>query len=76
LEFWPIERIQAVTGEKHIAKDGLRVSNAIRNSNSRDGSTRSNRYGGRFLISYGPAWFPSYMRRLAQRPAKLLFVVR
>ena len=28
------------------------------------------------LISYGPAWFPWYMRRLAERPANLWFVVR
>ena len=28
------------------------------------------------LISYGTAWFPWYMRRLAERPANLWFVVR
>lgn len=30
----------------------------------------------RVLISYGAAWFPWYMRRLAERPANLWFVVR
>lgn len=30
----------------------------------------------RVLISYGEAWFPWYMRRLAERPANLLFVMR
>lgn len=30
----------------------------------------------RVLISYGPAWFPWYMRRLAERPANVWFVVR
>ncbi len=30
----------------------------------------------RVLISYGDAWFPWYMRRLAERPANLWFVVR
>ena len=30
----------------------------------------------RILISYGPAWFPWYMRRLAERPANVLFVLR
>ncbi|MGD8727505.1 MAG: proline dehydrogenase family protein [Gemmatimonadales bacterium] len=30
----------------------------------------------RVLISYGTAWFPWYMRRLAERPANLGFVVR
>ena len=28
------------------------------------------------LISYGAAWYPWYMRRLAERPANVLFVVR
>jgi proline dehydrogenase len=31
---------------------------------------------GRVLISYGNSWFPWYMRRLAERPANLLFVMR
>lgn len=30
----------------------------------------------RVLISYGPEWFPWYMRRLAERPANLGFVLR
>jgi proline dehydrogenase len=30
----------------------------------------------RVLISYGSHWFPWYMRRLAERPANLLFVMR
>ena len=30
----------------------------------------------RVLISYGSAWFAWYMRRLAERPANLWFVVR
>jgi proline dehydrogenase len=30
----------------------------------------------RVLISYGSAWFPWYMRRLAERPANLWFVIK
>lgn len=30
----------------------------------------------RILISYGAYWFPWYMRRLAERPANVLFVLR
>ncbi len=33
-------------------------------------------YRFRVLISYGEAWFPWYMRRLAERPANVLFVVQ
>jgi proline dehydrogenase len=28
------------------------------------------------LISYGEAWYAWYMRRLAERPANILFAVR
>jgi len=30
----------------------------------------------RVLVSYGSAWFPWYMRRLAERPANVWFVMR
>ena len=30
----------------------------------------------RVLISYGEAWFPWYMRRLAERPANVTFVIK
>jgi proline dehydrogenase len=30
----------------------------------------------RVLISYGAHWFPWYVRRLAERPANVWFVVR
>jgi len=33
-------------------------------------------YRVRVLISYGSFWFPWYMRRLAERPANVLFVLR
>jgi proline dehydrogenase len=33
-------------------------------------------YGVRVLISYGDQWFAWYMRRLAERPANVLFAVR
>ena len=33
-------------------------------------------YKVRVLIAYGEAWYPWYMRRLAERPANVLFVLR
>ncbi|RLC48151.1 MAG: hypothetical protein DRI23_10675 [Candidatus Cloacimonadota bacterium] len=33
-------------------------------------------YRVRVLISYGESWFPWYMRRLAERPANVGFVLR
>jgi len=34
------------------------------------------RYRARVLIAYGAYWFPWFMRRLAERPANVLFVAR
>lgn len=34
------------------------------------------RYRVRVLVSYGEQWFPWYMRRLAERPANVLFVAK
>jgi proline dehydrogenase len=33
-------------------------------------------YRVRVLISYGAFWFPWYMRRLAERPANVWFVMK
>lgn len=33
-------------------------------------------YGVRVLISYGSFWFPWYMRRLAERPANVIFALK
>jgi proline dehydrogenase len=37
---------------------------------------RDNGASVRVLISYGTQWFPWYVRRLAERPANMWFVVR
>ncbi len=37
---------------------------------------RRRAYAMRVLLSYGPSWFPWYMRRLAERPANVLFVLK
>lgn len=45
----------------------------------RDGDQKQLRAEGRnvrTLISYGASWFPWYMRRLAERPANVWFVIR
>jgi len=71
-----VERIQQKAATLQIPRDsyefqmlyGIRTE-ALRNL-ARSG------YRCRILISYGPAWFPWYMRRLAERPANILFVLR
>ncbi len=33
-------------------------------------------YGMRVYVPYGTEWYPYFMRRMAERPANLLFVLR
>jgi len=71
-----VERIRAWIRENRIPRDryefqmlfGIRASEQDRLAREEEPV--------RVLISYGPTWFPWYMRRLAERPANLWFVLR
>ena len=71
-----VERIRAWIRENQIPRDryefqmlfGIRASEQDRLAREEEPV--------RVLISYGPTWFPWYMRRLAERPANLWFVLR
>jgi len=71
-----IEALIAVAEETGVAPDGFefQLLFGIRPQEQR----RLARAGipTRVLISYGEAWYAWYMRRLAERPANLLFVAR
>jgi proline dehydrogenase len=71
-----VERIQKRAAEKQVPKTAyeFQMLYGIRTAAMR--SLVGAGYRGRVLISYGPAWFAWYMRRLAERPANLLFVVK
>ncbi|MEO8030900.1 MAG: proline dehydrogenase family protein [Gemmatimonadota bacterium] len=59
------------------AKDGdweIHMLYGIRSADQRALSSAGRKV--RVLISYGRKWFPWYMRRLAERPANVWFVVR
>lgn len=71
-----VDRIKSIAEAKRIPNEAYEfqmlygIRGAAVRELIRDG------YRCRVLISYGPAWFPWYMRRLAERPANLLFVLR
>ena len=71
-----IERVQKLGEEKRVPRSSyeFQMLYGIRSAAMR--SLVEAGYRGRVLISYGPAWFPWYMRRLAERPANLLFVLK
>ena len=54
----------------------LRVRDAVRHPARQQQRLAAGGQPLRVLISYGEFWFPWYMRRLAERPANVWFVVR
>jgi proline dehydrogenase len=69
-------RIQQAAGELAVPPDAYEVQMlyGIRQADQ-EGLTAAG-YRVRVLISYGAHWFPWYMRRLAERPANVWFVIR
>jgi proline dehydrogenase len=71
-----IERIAASVAPAGIGRDGFEIEMlyGIRTGEqfrlARDG------YRVQTLIAYGDAWYPWYMRRLAERPANVTFAIR
>ncbi len=74
------ERLVALTraliAERGIAKDRYEYAMLYGIGVRQQAALRRDNLPLRVLISYGTAWFPWYMRRLAERPANLGFVLR
>lgn len=71
-----IRRVQEAAARKKLARGDLefQMLYGIGERDQREFAEEG--YTVKVLISYGEAWFPWYMRRLAERPANLWFVVR
>ena len=71
-----IERLRPVAAAKGVGPDGYEfemlygIQRPLQARLTREGLPL------RVLISYGEFWFPWYMRRLAERPANVLFVAK
>lgn len=71
-----MRRIQAVGEERGVDRGRLEFQMLYGIGVRDQERLAADGYRVRVLISYGPAWFPWYMRRLAERPANLTFVLR
>ncbi len=71
-----VRRIQAVGEERAVDRGRLEFQMLYGIGVRDQDRLAADGYRVRVLISYGPAWFPWYMRRLAERPANLTFVLR
>ena len=71
-----LERIFASAAARRIDKRAFEVQILYGIGREHQRRLAADGYRMRVLISYGTAWFPWYMRRLAERPANVWFVVR
>lgn len=71
-----IEQIAEQVGAAGIGRDGFEVEMlyGIREDQQRRMAAAGYRVAA--LVAYGEHWYPWYMRRLAERPANLLFAIR
>jgi len=71
-----IRRIEDTAQGAHLRPEQVefQMLYGIRREEQERLAARGHRF--RVLISYGDAWFPWYMRRLAERPANILFVLK
>ncbi len=71
-----IKRIEAWAGSNGIAPEGYEVQMLYGIAEQEQRRLAGAGKGVRVLISYGEHWFPWYVRRLAERPANVGFVLR
>jgi proline dehydrogenase len=71
-----IVRIAGWAAEQGIPKNGLEFAMLYGIQRAEQVRLAREGYRSDVLISYGTFWFPWYMRRLAERPANILFVIR
>ncbi len=71
-----LRRITGVARDLGIANDAFEIQMLYGIQREEQLRLAKEGYRVRVLISYGSAWFAWYMRRLAERPANVLFLLR
>jgi proline dehydrogenase len=71
-----IARISAFADGAKLPRDSYEFALLYGIQRAEQSRLVANGYRCRVLVSYGTFWFPWYMRRLAERPANVLFVMR
>lgn len=71
-----LDEIRHRAAASGLAKDSFEIQMLYGIQSSAQTYLAAEGYTVRVLISYGESWFPWYMRRLAERPANILFVLK
>jgi proline dehydrogenase len=71
-----LRRITGLARDLGIANDAFEIQMLYGIQRDEQLRLAKEGYRVRVLISYGAAWFPWYMRRLAERPANVMFLLK
>jgi proline dehydrogenase len=71
-----IEQIATHAAAAGVPKDGYEVQMLYGIRAKEQRRLARSGYTVQILVAYGPAWYRWYMRRLAERPANVLFALR
>ncbi len=71
-----LARLEGLAAADGVPKDGFEFALLYGIRRDQQERLRAAGWRVRVLISYGSSWFPWYMRRLAERPANVGFVLR
>ena len=71
-----IDSVRSMAAERGMERDAFEFQMLYGIRRDLQQNLASEGYAVRVLISYGSQWFPWYMRRLAERPANVWFVVK
>jgi proline dehydrogenase len=71
-----IEATRAYVGQKNIARDRFEFQMLYGIRRDLQRKLIAEGYRVRLYVPFGEAWYPYYMRRMAERPANVLFILR
>ena len=71
-----IDGIRRQAADLGLARDAFEIQMLYGIGRDLQSKLAAEGYSVRILVSYGPNWFPWYMRRLAERPANVWFMLR
>lgn len=71
-----IEAVKAHVAERKLARDSFEFQMLYGIRRDLQSKLVNEGYRLRLYVPFGEAWYPYYMRRLAERPANVLFVLR
>jgi len=71
-----VDRMCAVVAEKKLSKDAFEFQMLYGIRRDLQKKLVAEGYGVRVYIPFGPEWYPYFMRRLAERPANVIFLAK